>query len=80
MTAAALPSYIDQSLPSSVRPITLAILAEAKRLLATGLGLHATAKALGVLSSDLDASLWGHIGEDHAGIGKPVRRLPEADF
>lgn len=80
MIALRLPAYTGQSLASSVRPMTLAILAEAKRMMAAGLGLHDTARALGVLSSDLDRGLWFSIGESPDTIGKPVRRLHEADF
>lgn len=65
---------------SNMRPMTLGILAEAKQLMRAGICMSEAAKALGVLSSDLDASLWGHIGESPDTIGKPIRRLHEADF
>lgn len=68
------------SRPSSAQPMTLRILAEAKRLMATGLGLHEVARALGVLSSDLDRDLWFSVGERPDFIERPVQLQHRADF
>ena len=73
-------SYVGHSLLTNMHRVSRSDVASAKRLMAEVLSLVQTAKALDVLTSDLDRALWEHLGTSPDVLAAPVRRLHKADF
>lgn len=66
------------SLVTDMRPVTVRIVGEAKKLMQCGLSMTEAAKDLNVLASDLDRQLMAHLGESPESLCSPVRRLKVA--